>query len=174
MDRFARDRYQTRSSRWNRLQSAAMNHLKARVRLLGAGFRIHQALWWTRAVTLGVRALVIDGRSVFLVRHTYRSGWFLPGGGVERGESPEAAVVRELREEGGILCAERPHSAWLLPQQATRLRRLLRRPPVCARDPRTGARDRRGSVLSGRCPARRHVTGHPGAPRRAAARPADQ
>ena len=85
-----------------------MNHLKARVRLLGAGFRIHQALWWTRAVTLGVRALVIDGRSVFLVQHTYRSGWFLPGGGVERGESPEAAIVRELREEGGILCAERP------------------------------------------------------------------
>lgn len=76
--------------------------------LLRRGFRAHQMLWWTRAVTLGVRALVLDGRSVLLVRHTYRPGWFLPGGGVERDESAEAAVIRELREEGGILCAERP------------------------------------------------------------------
>ena len=76
--------------------------------LFGQGFRLHQTLWWTRAVTLGVRALVLEGRSVFLVRHTYRSGWYLPGGGVERGESAEEAIVRELREEGGILCAERP------------------------------------------------------------------
>ena len=76
--------------------------------LLRQGFRVHQRLWWTRAVTLGVRALVLDGDSVLLVRHTYRPGWFLPGGGVERGESAEAAIVRELREEGGIACAERP------------------------------------------------------------------
>ncbi len=81
---------------------------EARAWLLSQGFRVHQALWWTRAVTLGVRALVLDGRSVLLVRHTYRPGWFLPGGGVDRGESAEAAVVRELREEAGILCAERP------------------------------------------------------------------
>ena len=59
-------------------------------------------------MTLGVRALVLDGRSVFLVRHTYLPGWYLPGGAVDRAESAEAAVVRELREEGGILCTERP------------------------------------------------------------------
>jgi ADP-ribose pyrophosphatase YjhB (NUDIX family) len=85
-----------------------MDRTDARTWLLRQGFRAHQAIWWTRAVTLGVRALVLDGRSVLLVRHTYRPGWFLPGGGVDRGESAEAAAVRELREEAGILCGERP------------------------------------------------------------------
>ena len=69
--------------------------------LLRQGFRAHQMLWWTRAVTLGVRAIVLDGDSVLLVRHTYRPGWFLPGGGVERGASAAAAVLRALPEEGG-------------------------------------------------------------------------
>jgi 8-oxo-dGTP diphosphatase len=29
--------------------------------------------------------------------------WMLPGGGLEFGESPEAAVVRELKEESGLI-----------------------------------------------------------------------
>jgi len=39
---------------------------------------------------------------VLLARHSYMAGWSLPGGGVDRGESPDAAVLRELGEEIGL------------------------------------------------------------------------
>lgn len=64
---------------------------------------------WTGGKTVGVRAIVLDARRrVLLVRHTYRPGWHLPGGGVDAAEAPEAAVVRELHEETGIRVDERP------------------------------------------------------------------
>jgi ADP-ribose pyrophosphatase YjhB (NUDIX family) len=68
-------------------------------------------LYWrfARAMTLGVRALVVDeeGR-IFLVKHSYVSGWHLPGGGVEAGETLTQALARELREEGNIELTEPP------------------------------------------------------------------
>ena len=68
-----------------------------RMRLFHAWFRL------TRPMTLGVRALVFDadGR-VLLVKHSYVPGWYLPGGGVERGEPAVRSLGRELREEGGV------------------------------------------------------------------------
>ncbi len=63
----------------------------------------------TRAVTLGVRAAVLDGSGrVFLVRHTYVNGWHMPGGGVEIGETARDAVARELEEEARLRLTGEP------------------------------------------------------------------
>lgn len=63
----------------------------------------------TRGMTLGVRGVATDNQGrVLLVKHTYLAGWWLPGGGVDRGETTQDAVVRELREEAGVIAAGPP------------------------------------------------------------------
>ena len=63
--------------------------------------RLRQRL--THPVRLGVRAIVIDPQGrVLLVRHTYIEGWYLPGGGVDPGETLLACLARELAEETNI------------------------------------------------------------------------
>ncbi|KTD71100.1 MutT/nudix family protein [Legionella steelei] len=60
-------------------------------------------------ITLGSRAIIVNhDHRILLVKHTYQPHWYLPGGGVKKGESAQAALVRELKEEVGIIPTEEP------------------------------------------------------------------
>ena len=51
-----------------------------------------------------VAAIICDGDRVFATQRGYgdfKDGWEFPGGKIEDGESPEDAIVREIREELG-------------------------------------------------------------------------
>jgi ADP-ribose pyrophosphatase YjhB (NUDIX family) len=65
--------------------------------------------WGVRLIeprfTVTAGAVITDERGrVLLLNHVFRpgSGWGIPGGFIERGEQPEAAIRRELREEIGL------------------------------------------------------------------------
>jgi 8-oxo-dGTP pyrophosphatase MutT (NUDIX family) len=61
--------------------------------------------WWTvrRPRTDGVRCVLRRGDAFVLVRHTYGDrGWMLPGGRIQRGESPVATAAREMQQELGV------------------------------------------------------------------------
>ena len=87
-----------------------MNLQDLRKRLEPALRRIFHLYWrFARGMTLGVRGVVLDGDNrVFLVKHSYISGWHLPGGGVEVGETFGHALRRELLEEGRIEVLDEP------------------------------------------------------------------
>ena len=85
-----------------------------RVRLVDRAFRV--ALWFAYRVLLvawfvfrprrrGVFIAVwYDGR-VLAIRNSYRRWLSLPAGGIQRGEAPQDAALRELREEVGIVAS---------------------------------------------------------------------
>ena len=72
--------------------------------------RVLHFYWrFARGMTFGVRAVVLDeANCVFLVKHSYVSGWHLPGGGVEVGETAVQSLARELVEEGNIVIEGTP------------------------------------------------------------------
>lgn len=54
---------------------------------------------------LDVRAFIVDeARRILLVQERCDGGWTLPGGWCDIGDSPAAAVVREVVEETGLEC----------------------------------------------------------------------
>jgi ADP-ribose pyrophosphatase YjhB (NUDIX family) len=73
-------------------------------KLLYLGFKIYCFLF--RPIRVGVRVVMVQGDAVWLIRHTYLPGWFLPGGGVNKWEALDAAARREAREETGAELGE--------------------------------------------------------------------
>lgn len=117
-------------------QARAPPSLRARV----VSRLITFAAAFTRPMTLGVRGLVIDqeGR-VLLVRHTYVPGFYLPGGGVESGETLLAALERELHEEAGLRLVGPPtlHGVYLNRRASPRDHVALFVARAFEREPRT-------------------------------------
>ena len=54
--------------------------------------------------------IVKDHKFLFFKRHkedvTYSSNWGLPGGSIEKGETPVEGLIRELKEELGMVITE--------------------------------------------------------------------
>ncbi len=71
-------------------------------RVAWRGVQLRGMLW--RRSSGGVKCVLTHGEQVLLVRHTYgrRNVWYLPGGGVHRGEPPLRAAAREMEEELGL------------------------------------------------------------------------
>jgi ADP-ribose pyrophosphatase YjhB (NUDIX family) len=69
-------------------------------------------LYWffVRPKTFGVQCVIQQGDAILLVRNTYgRKQWTCPGGSIARGESAEAAIRREVREEVSLPLQQLQH-----------------------------------------------------------------
>jgi len=68
-------------------------------KFLYLGFKIYCFLF--RPIRMGVRVMMIEDDKVWMVKHSYLPGWFMPGGGLKKWESLDEAARREAREETG-------------------------------------------------------------------------
>jgi ADP-ribose pyrophosphatase YjhB (NUDIX family) len=66
--------------------------------------RIRRVYWFVfRPKTFGVKCVVQHDGRWLMIRNSYGKGhWTLPGGALHRGEAPEDAAIREVREEVGV------------------------------------------------------------------------
>ncbi|UCD41598.1 MAG: NUDIX domain-containing protein [Chloroflexota bacterium] len=70
--------------------------------LIKLAYRLVRVYWFLfRPVTMGVRVILYKDEQFVLVKHTYQDAWYLPGGGVKRGETLEDAIRREAAEDCG-------------------------------------------------------------------------
>lgn len=83
-----------------------MNIYKTRIyrEFLRLGFDL-LTLYWAlfKVVTIGVRVLIEHEGKILLIKHSYRKGYYFPGGGVKRGEEFAHACIREVFEETGLV-----------------------------------------------------------------------
>ena len=93
----------TVDARWHLLDDVLSGRVPT-VRLVRAALEAHLP---AKRQRLAAKALVRRGDRVLLTRlsaHAVETGhWTLPGGGVDHGESPETALLREVEEETGLV-----------------------------------------------------------------------
>lgn len=99
--------------------------------------------------TVGANAVVHHDGAVLLVRQAYRRGWGLPGGLLQRGEQPAAAVVREVAEEVGIAIELLGAPTVVAEPRVRRLDIVFACAPAVGVDPRSAAA-RSGEILEAR------------------------
>lgn len=49
-------------------------------------------------------ALIFQEKKILLLKRRDTPVWVLPGGGIDQGETPEQAAIRETQEETGLYC----------------------------------------------------------------------
>jgi 8-oxo-dGTP diphosphatase len=92
----------TVDARWHPLDDVLSGRLPV-VPLVRDALGVHLP---TKRQRLAAKALIRRGDQILLTRLSARAveagRWTLPGGGVDHGESPETALVREVEEEAGL------------------------------------------------------------------------
>jgi 8-oxo-dGTP diphosphatase len=68
------------------------------------GFPLARVWWRLRGARReGALVAVYVDQALLIVRSSYLKEWNFPGGGIKRGETPDAAARRELAEEIGLI-----------------------------------------------------------------------
>jgi 8-oxo-dGTP pyrophosphatase MutT (NUDIX family) len=86
---------------------------------MNSGTKVSRWLFWRGSIflyimgflqrmTIGAKAVLLDGDKVLLVKHSYMPGWHFPGGGVNHRETIEDGMAREVLEETGYRVTEIP------------------------------------------------------------------
>jgi len=92
----------TVDARWHRLDDVLSGVVPV-VQMVHDALEAHLP---TKRQRLAAKALIRRGDRILLARLSRRAveegRWTLPGGGVDHGESPETALVREIDEEAGL------------------------------------------------------------------------